>query len=265
MKKWLIIATVLVACGITVFAGVMSINHWNFTILNTDDLISNEYYITDSFYDISINYGTADIKFVMSKDDKCRVAVKEYSKEKHNVHVENDTLTIEYKDTRKWYEHIGIRFGSPEIIVYLSKTSCYNLLINGSTGDVTIDSLYMLISNIDISTSTGDININMASCENMNIKSSTGDINITDTNCINKLKITASTSDIHFGYPFRAGTIDIKVSTGDVTGFISSPHKFIVTTSTGDIEVPKDSSNKICKITTSTGDVKIKYKVIICS
>ena len=63
MKIWLIVAASLVALGLIIFGGMMSILKWNFLRLDTTKYETNTYLPDGEFSNILINERTADISF----------------------------------------------------------------------------------------------------------------------------------------------------------------------------------------------------------
>ena len=55
-----------------------------------------------------------------------------------------------------------------------------------------------------------------------------------------------------------ADSIKVKVSTGNVTGTLTSDKIFNYSTGTGKVELPSSTSGGLCEITTSTGDIRIE-------
>ncbi len=294
-KIWLIIATSLVALGCIMFSALMTVNEWDFTKLNTAKYETNTYEVTEAFNRISMLTDTADILFVRSDDKVCKVVCYEMSNMKHATTVQDDTLTIKVIDDRKWYDHIGITWGTPKITVYLPETEYDSLVIKEDTGDIDIPKDF-IFRGMDISVSTGDVTIYASASDVIKIKTSTGDIkgsnvtcegdivinvstgkvNITDIKCkslisdgstgdvslknviaTEKFSIARSTGDVKFD-DCDATEIWIKTDTGDVTGKLLSEKIFITKTSTGDINVPKSTNGGKCEITTSTGDIHIQ-------
>lgn len=255
MKIWLIVAAILLVSGIIVFIAVMAVNDWDFKILNTDDYICSEYDISETITDISINTDTLDIKITESEDNTCKVVINEYTKKKHSVSVQDSVLTI--KSNSKSFDIIGIHFNSPKITIYLPQQTYESFLIENTTGDVFIN-IPVLIKNINVKSSTGDIILNNTPCFNTDISVTTGDIVLKNISSHN-MNLKATTGDISFHH-CTADTIEAKTTTGDVTGIISSNHEYVTETTTGDINVPKNTSGGLFKIKTTTGDIIIKYK-----
>ena len=294
-KIWSIIAASLMLVGIIIFSGVMTMLNWDFKKLSTVRYETNSYEIGESYANISIKTSTADITVLPSEDGTTRVVCYEQINIKHSVSVKDDTLCIEVKDTRKWYEYIGINFGfSQKVTVYLPRGDYGNLTVNLSTGDTRVADNFNFDS-INISASTGDISVNNTTANSIWIKTTTGDIALSNINCQgeittslstgdvmmsnvncgtvtsngstgdlrmsevianNKIYITRSTGDITLG-KCDANEIYIKVSTGNVTGTLLSDKIFIATTDTGNVSVPHSGNGGRCEIRSSTGDITI--------
>ena len=273
-KIWLIIAASLVLLGIIIFTVVMTVLKWDFRKLSTVKYETNTYTVTEDFNDISINTNTADIVFLPSDDGTFKIVAHEDSKEKHSVSVNNGTLTVEPVSTKKWYDYISIGIGAPKLTVYLPENEYGALKIKLSTGNLEIAKNYKFES-IDITVTTGDINLKNVSAGSIEIKVSTGDTALTDvtagsfkstggTGDINlsgvtvsgKLSIERSTGDVEFN-KCDAAEILVVTDTGDVEGSLLSEKIFFTKTDTGKISVPKTTSGGKCDITTDTGNIKI--------
>ena len=203
-KTGLIIASSLVLVGCILFGSVMTMLQWDFSKLSTTKYETNEYAIKERYNNLSIVTDTADIMLVPSESDKSSVVCYEQKNVKHSVTVQNDTLIIEVVDTRKWYEYIGIHFGTPKITVSIPQGEYGALSVRSDTGDVEIPKDFQFES-IDISESTGDVTSDAAVSELLKIKTSTGDIRVEN---------------------ISAGALELSVSTGSVT--VSPSGKVIV-------------------------------------
>lgn len=254
--KWYITATILVAVGFVMFVAVMSINKWDFTKLSTVEYETNTYELTEDFSNIKIDLDTADIVFEKSEDDKCRVECYEDVNCRHEVKVEDGTLVISVDDQRKWYHNISLSFqGGAKIKVYLPKSEYDKLEINTSTGDVRIGC--MTFNDMELTVSTGDVFLTDVTCGNLNSNGSTGDITLKKVIASEKFNINRSTGDVKFE-DCDAAEIKVEASTGSVKGNFLTSKIITAKSSTGDVDVPKNTEGGKCEITTSTGDIKIK-------
>lgn len=253
-KIWLIMAFSLIFIGAVIFTGVMTMLKWDFTKLSTVKYETNNHEINDSFNDISINSKTADIEFILSDEEKCRVVCYEEKNLSHTVAVQDNTLIIEVVDAKKWYEHIGINLGTSKITVYVPQGEYGALSIKSSTGDIEIPKEFTFDS-IDISASTGDVNCNASTVSNMKIKLSTGNINIQDITA-GSINFTTSTGGINMKSVDCSGKIETKVSTGKTNLTDVKCESLISTGNTGDIKLTNVIAAKDFNIKRSTGDIR---------
>lgn len=289
-KKWIIAAICFIVAGGIIFVSMMSIINWDFNSLDTTEYITKVYRIDESFKNISIDANESNITFDKTAGE-CIISVKQQEGVQHKVNVQNETLTIEINDTRKWYEQITVfSFRTPEIVVSLPQDEYDSLLINSSTGDIEIPKHFSFKS-VDIKASTGDVNCKAAVVGELKIKLSTGDINIENTivgeNIIaDNISLTASTGDIKVKGVDCSGKAETNVSTGRInftnvkcatltsngdTGDINLSNviatgEFNVTIDTGDVKLYKCDAKEVF-ITTDTGDVYgtlLSDKVFIC-
>lgn len=283
-RNWIIIACVLIACGLGFgLAGLIAVGFDFDKLNNVGKSIENTYPVSDRFDGISIDVSTADISFEESKENKVEVYCKENEKLKHSVKVEGGVLKIQVVDERKWYEYISFGFGSSfdsKIIIYLPKEmkeSLKTMQIETSTGDINLSDFMvsgmlkletstgnMNISKvkagaIEIETSTGEMNLSDLSAESLKLDSSTGDLLMTGSRFSKDLRIETSTGDVKLS-DCDADTVNIDTSTGDIDCTFLSEKKIKADSNTGKIKVPDNNGNGgECRLVTSTGDITVAY------
>lgn len=250
---WLIIAAVLVITGAVMFIGVMMTLNWDFSKLSTVKYETNSYFINDGFKNISINTNTADVVFLPSDDGACRIVCDEEKKLKHTVSVSDGVLTVSVTDTRKWYEYIGISWGTPKITVYLPDMQYGTLVIKDSTGDVEIPGVFGFDS-IDVVSSTGDVSCGASVLQSIGIKLSTGDICIENLSA-GALALDVSTGNVAVSSVRCEGDINVGVSTGKAELTDVRCKRVISDGSTGDISLKNTVADDSISIRRSTGDV----------
>ncbi len=254
-KTWIITAVLFILIGVIIFVGAMSMLKWNFKGISTTKYETKTYDIVEEFENISINTDTADILFVLSAGDKCKVECVEEARTKHNVLIKENTLNIDINDTRKWYDHISFfSFGAPKITVSLPQDKYKSLLINSSTGDIEIPKEFIFDS-IDIKASTGDVNSSASATRDLKIKLSTGHINTQDITAGN-MNLTTSTGSINIKSVDCSGKIETKVSTGKTILTDVKCESLISHGNTGDMTLKNVIAIKDFNITRSTGDIK---------
>lgn len=296
MKKWLIIAALLIVVGCVAFVVTMAALDWDFTRLSTTQYDTNTYTASEDFSKIHIFTEEADVLFALSDDNTCKVLCQEEANARHAVDVQNDSLYIRVQNEKKWYEYIGIHFGSPKITVYLPQSQYDALFIQSDTGDVTVPEEFQFnIMDISVSTgdvksyaaavdtmkietstgdirlenvttkmlqlnvSTGDVYLSNVRCQSLNTKGSTGDIQLKNVVAEGRFAIERSTGNVKFEH-CDATEIYVQTDTGDVTGSLLSDKVFLTKTSTGTIRVPKTTTGGTCSITTSTGNIKLEIQ-----
>lgn len=276
-KVWLEIAVALLVIGCLILGGVMTIMEWDFSRLSTTEYEINEYTLEQSFQNIQITTDTADIIFVPTQQSDVMVTCHEHSNIHHTVTVNGDTLTIQTKDTRKWYEYIGINLGSQSITVALPHAQYDTLWLRSTTGDIKIPGGYSFV-NAQIITSTGDIDVANITADALTVAVTTGKASITDLKCKNfnsfgstgdlllknvvateNFAIERDTGDVQFD-GCDAGDISVETDTGSVTGTLLSEKIFITESDTGRVNVPKTFTGGKCKISTDTGNIIIKVQ-----
>lgn len=293
-KIWLMIGASLVILGLLLFGIAMYINDGDFNKLGTVNYETNTWQLDGEFQNISIDSDTADIQFLPSEDGVGKVVCHEPTNDKHQVSVQNGTLTIQLVPEKEWYDYISITtFEKTEITVYLPEDTYTTLSIKESTGDVLIPREFQF-ENIDVSVSTGDVQCLASASKGIRIKTSTGHILLKDVST-ETLELTVSTGDVHLTSVFctnliskgstgdltmknvfatekfsierstgdvsfekcNASELYIETDTGHVKGSLLSEKIFITQTDTGEVNVPKTMTGGRCEIETDTGDIEI--------
>lgn len=299
MKKGFVcLAVVLIVLGVALFSYTMKRMDWNFFEISTDEYATSEYQVDSSFQYLFFDLETADLNFVLSTDNVCRIVCYEPETIKHEVRVENNTLRVTASDNRQWYEFISISwYDAPKVTVYLPQQAYLDLSVNISTGDIQIPSDFqfenleiqgstsivsvsacvseqLMISTstgriqldgvqagaVDLSVSTGQIDLSQVGCQgDIRLSCSTGKNTLKDVYCQN-LYSTGSTGEIHMFYVTAYDTMYITRSTGDVEFKHCDGQSVTIKTSTGDVE-GAFRSDKIFRVKTDTGDVDVPESV----
>lgn len=254
-KFWLITAVCLIVVGLALFAIVMTINHWDFSKLNTEHYETNTIEITDDFDNISISTDTADLRFALSEDEICRVVCVEHPNAKHAASIQGDTLTVTEEDHRKWYEHIGFNLDSCEITVYLPKTQYTSLSVKESTGDVEIPGEFSF-ETAQIVLTTGDIRFYASTAKDANLKTTTGEILVKNLTA-DSLDLSCTTGDITVSDVTVVNDVSTKTFTGDVSIKSCTCMNLISDGTTGGLTLNDVIVAERLKATRSTGDVKL--------
>jgi DUF4097 and DUF4098 domain-containing protein YvlB len=272
-KVWLIVAGALIALGIIVFGTAFMAIGGDMAGFSTNKYETNENQISDEFKHIFIKSNTANIKIVASEDESCSVVCYEQINLKHSVSVKDGALEIKVVDERKWYEHIGINFSAPTVTVYIPKGEYGDLDISVSTGDVDIPEGFGF-ENIDVAASTGRVMCGAVANQDVNITTTTGDIFGNGVSAAS-MKLSVSTGRIDLNGIKCEGDLSVTVSTGSARvsgvkcrnfrsdgdtgrlylGYLEAEEKITVKRSTGDVSFDNCDAAELF-IETSTGDVE---------
>lgn len=294
MKRWLVIAVVLIVLGAAMFGAVMTEYDWDLSGLSTVAYETNTYEIKDAFTQLYVQTDTADVIFLPADGGSATVVCRERENVKHTVAVKDGVLTVCVEDDRKWYERIEIGFGSPSITVYVPqgeyKAACVktstgdvelpkelsfeSIDIAGSTGDITChanasEAVKLTTStgdifaeelsprSMDVYTATGDGELKNIACGSFVSDGQTGDISLENVVAENRLCITRSTGDVRLE-ACDGAEILIETDTGNVTGSLLTQKVFVAHSDTGRVDVPKSITGGKCEITTDTGNIRIR-------
>ncbi len=272
-KIWLIVAACLVVAGSILFAGVMTVFNWDFArLFGGTGVYTNEHEVNEEFGNISIDTDTANIKFISTDENRCKVECHEFENVTHTVENDDGTLKISVLDTRKWYQKM-ISWGTPKITVYLPSGVYGELTVTESTGNIEIPSDFSFQS-INITTSTGAVEIFASATDFVTVKTSTGNI-LMDGVSASNMHLTVSTGKITAQNLDLSGELKVEVSTGKTelnnvkcnvlnsegdTGNITLSgvivaDKMTIERSTGDVKFDGSDAGEIY-IKTNTGDVE---------
>ena len=255
MKNWIFIAIVLVLIGGILFVGVMTKLSWDFSKLSTVTYERNDYNISENYQNISVSTDTANIVFTPSDNNQTTISCYEQENAKHTVSVVDGTLVIEADTTQKWYEKIGINFGSPKITVSIPQGEYGKLSARSDTGSVKIPNNFKFES-IDVLQSTGKVINNASATNTIKIKTSTGGIEIENVSATS-LDLSVSTGKVDVTGVICEGEVNIKVTTGKANLRDIRCKNLISSGDTGSISLNKVIANEKLWVKRSTGDIKL--------
>ena len=210
----LIIAASLVVLGGVVFVGAMSRVKWDFTKLSMNQTETNEYILSESYQNISIQTDTADVVIRPSETDETKVVCKEQERLKHSVTVENGTLVIRLTDTREWTDYV-LNFAFTKVTVYVPGTQLKDITVKNSTGDITLQNM-VVDGQISVKNSTGNVKFRDCDAATVLVKNSTG--NITGNFLTEKqFAAKSSTGDVEVPESVTGGRCELTTATGNIS------------------------------------------------
>lgn len=214
MKKGTIITAVtLMGVGCLLFAVALIAFGFDFSKLDTARYETNTYTVTEAFEKINIRTSEADITFQPSTDGKARVVCVERETTKHEVSVQNGTLTVTVVDKRAWYEHMTFSLKPQSVTVYLPSEHYAALLLGTATGNISVSAPFSF-GQAEVTASTGNVTFGAAVNEGLKIHTSTGNIRLDGVHA-NGIDLSVSTGRIE-GSSLRCNTaFSVEVSTGN--------------------------------------------------
>lgn len=292
-KLWLVVATLAVFLGMTLFVLSACSADWEFGRFDTVAYETNTHVVDEVFHDIVIQTDTSDVVLVPSEDDTCRVVCYEESHVKHSVSVSDGVLNVTAVDTRAWYEWIGIRFGRTKVTVFLPQSEYDSLRIEGHTGTIEVPKAFRFeeialssdtgevrcfadaTNTIRITATTGAVDVETLSAGSVDLSVSTGKVTVSDVTCSGTLTIGVSTGKCELinvvcdhlrsdgstgGIVLRnvmvSAKLSVERSTGNITFADSDAAELFVKTSTGNV---KGSllTEKLFITHTGTGQIRV--------
>ena len=270
----IVVAIVLVGVGLLIGAIGLHALGYDFTKLNLFEYYTETAIVEEDFSNIEIDIDTADVRFVLTDDDTCKVVYNETEKTEYVVTVEGGTLKIRFEDHRKWYDYIGIFFESEKMTVYLPRAEYENVSFKSDTGDLSLSG--MTLQSLTVNVRTGDVSLSGLNLQSLTVQSTTGDVALSALNVQSALNITTDTGDVECE-SVNCQSLQIRVDTGDIelAGVIASqtmtiksdtaPTKFRITTlnTTKDATlIRKDSfSSRSLSLTRKMARVYCKFPI----
>ena len=302
VKVSILIASILSVVGLAVCTVGLFLMNFDFSKLNTMPTKTNTHVVTEEFHSISIQVNTADVVFVFSEEEECRVVCQEPEGLTHSVSMDERVLggrlLIKVQDNRKWYDQIGISWGEIKVTVYLPKSEYCIISIETDTGDVkipedfrfddlnvrtksgdiywnsvvncTVDDIsYYGRGNSRLQTDTGNVFLDGAYAGRIFVESKSGDVEIKNSLALSLISVKAYTGNVLFCDSSSYGALEVETDTGDVT-FERSGGSFSnsIKTDTGDVIFDGFKGAGDLLIKTQTGDVTgslLKKKIIFAT
>ena len=235
-KKSVQIALLLCLAGFVIWLVSFIAVGFDITKMNTVDHETNEFVIDEAFNKIYIRTKTADIRFVLTEGETCKLVCHETAREKHTAKVQDGTLMITTKDTRMWYDYVGISFEDAELTLYLPEAQYRTLELKTDIGAVEVPMEFQF-EKVTVETDTGKIDWNAPVSKELVIKSDTGSV--------------CAEAEVF-------GMMEIKTSTGDVSVKAGEVTQLKAETTTGDITVTSATETALLMLGTDTGEVLLE-------
>lgn len=265
-KKAVIVASIMIVAGIIIVISAFAVNgfRWPNVTVNLAHMTSEPVNYIKKTVDIKDKFSSIEVKSASDVDVAVKKAsgdtsyVEYYDCENltHHVDVSDGVLRITADDSRNvaFNVSIGLYTGAwPSVTVYLAGTEYDDLKIVTSSGDIDME-YYLLVGNIDIEASSGDVTVNGANSDTLTIATRSGNIKI-DSASSKDTRISANSGDVSLG-DVVTDNVDLKTSSGNITSGSIKAKRINGRASSGDVMIRDCDASEI-NIMTKSGDVSI--------
>lgn len=265
-KKAVIAASIMIVAGIIIVISAFAVNgfRWPNVTVNLAHMTSEPVNYIKKTVDIKDKFSSIEIKSASDVDVAVKKAsgdtsyVEYYDCENltHHVDVSDGVLRITADDSRNvaFNVSIGLYTGAwPSVTVYLAGTEYDDLKIVTSSGDIDME-YYLLVGNIDIEASSGDVTVNGSNSDSLTIATRSGNIKI-DSASSKDTRISANSGDVSLG-DVVTDNVDLKTSSGNITSGSIKAKRINGRASSGDVMIRDCDASEI-NIMTNSGDVSI--------
>lgn len=265
-KKAVIAASIMIVAGIIIVISAFAVNgfRWPNVTVNLAHMTSEPVNYIKKTVDIKDKFSSIEVKSASDVDVAVKKAsgdtsyVEYYDCENltHHVDVSDGVLRITADDSRNvaFNVSIGLYTGAwPSVTVYLAGTEYDDLKIVTSSGDIDME-YYLLVGNIDIEASSGDVTVNGSNSDTLTIATRSGDIKI-DSASSKDTRISANSGDVSLG-DVVTDNVDLKTSSGNITSGSIKAKRINGRASSGDVMIRDCDASEI-NIMTNSGDVSI--------
>ena len=257
MKKLIAAGIILLVLGLIVGVACFAAMGFDVKRFGTEESETKTTELLGDFRNIRIQGDTAHIAIYHPRfptvDNSAKLESRESEHRRTVVSVEDDTLTIRLVDERRWYDRIGISLKTPTLTLYLPEKEYGELIIENSTGSISIPGTYQFDS-IRIDCSTGDVRC-QASAETVSVTTTTGDITLSGLTA-EQITANVSTGRVQVS-DVRCGSLETSGSTGNLFLInVAAESGISVLRGTGDMRLEHGDA-QVIRIQTSTGDVKL--------
>ncbi len=265
-KKAVIAASIMIVAGIIIVISAFAVNgfRWPNVTVNLAHMTSEPVNYIKKTVDIKDKFSSIEVKSASDVDVAVKKAsgdtsyVEYYDCENltHHVDVSDGVLRITADDSRNvaFNVSIGLYTGAwPSVTVYLAGTEYDDLKIVTSSGDIDME-YYLLVGNIDIEASSGDVTVNGSNSDSLTIATRSGNIKI-DSASSKDTRISANSGDVSL-WDVVTDNVDLKTSSGNITSGSIKAKRINGRASSGDVMIRDCDASEI-NIMTNSGDVSI--------
>lgn len=260
VKITCIVAASCIVLGLLILLGVSVKFGFDYRNLNTTTAEVKTYAVEQAFENIDIHSLSNNVEFSVADGEQCKVVCTETARTACAVSVENGTLTVTQKDTRRWYEHFGMYWAFDDthemrIEVFLPAQEYRALTVSTQSGDIFVGEAFAF-ETADLSTTSGNMDFGSA-VNNLSLHSTSGNITCQKVSMATSVKAETTSGNVELS---KISTVDLSVSTtsGNLNLFEIYATGDVVLESTSGASRLEKTTAKSFTITTTSGDIRFK-------
>lgn len=188
--------------------------------------------ITEPFHSVEINDIRCDVRILPAGDGECAVSYTDSSLYIHSIEVKDYTLFIEVEETGTWADHLFVLESQAYMDLYLPEQTLVDLNIATTSGDIDVSSLSA--RSIRLSSTSGDILCTAQAGEELCVETISGNIELSNSG---------------------TGTVSIRSTSGEIDLCGMQPATLSASSTSGDIELEDLTVAGKLDVSTSSGCV----------
>ncbi len=299
-KKWFAAAGIIIAIGIIVGFIAVAANGFKLSALvDNDNRVKHEYEI-DPQDASELNIKTISSNIILRRSEGTNVKISCYESDNisFDFNIEDDTLTIEEKDNRKWYEYLlpFVNIKDVSLVVALPTDTWSTVNLETTSGDIkttdisgtqfiadstsgNLDLIALHDGNLELNSTSGDITLKSCNSSSINARSTSGSLTL-DRTTASDIACKSTSGDIYIRNSQDADALEASSTSGEVELENVAANKITLESTSGDIEFTNldaegyelnstsgdiegtivDSKDSVTFITdTTSGDVSVPY------
>lgn len=214
------------------------------------------YTVADPFDRIQVQEEYGCVRFVLTDGGPCRVECVRWAGVKHTVDTEDGVLSITAKDTRRWYERIGVWITPVSTTIYLPGGEYASLAVSTASGDVDVPA-GLTLGEADASTASGDISWGARVRGELSVQSASGKIQLEDV-AAESLSARSASGDISLCRLEADGPLRVETASGKVRLEDARGETLSVQTASGNILLFRTRIRGEASLRTTSGTVRLE-------
>ncbi len=261
VKITCLVAVFCIVLGLIIVLGTSLKIGFDYNQLNTGTLETKTYTVEQPFQNIEIQSRWSNVYFAVAQDAQCEVVCTETERKTCAVSVENGTLTVSQKDTRRWYEYFGIFWGPSDvsemkITVYLPQQSYQSLRVQSQSGDISVGTEFAF-QTADVKTTSGNIKLSSSVKEKLAATSNSGNITVENANA-DTLWAESTSGNLTLNAIQVQGSMDLKSNSGNLKLGNVTAQNFMAKTTSGNMTLSTVQAKDKLNLEANSGIVRLE-------